>query len=76
MVDQAILSVDKDGTVCARLEKIVKEYGLDNDLGFANGGNQDNDTIPECPICEKMGFALIDGLGDKNQSSIWLLKML
>ena len=35
-----------------------------------------NDTIPERPICEKMGMALIDGQGDKIQSSSWLLKKL
>ena len=75
-VDQAILSVDEDRTVCATLEKIANEYGHDYDLAFANGGDQNNDTIPERPICEKMGIALIDGLGDKIQSSSWLLKKL
>ena len=73
-VDQAILSVDEDRTVCATLEKIANEYGHDYDLAFANGGDQNNDTIPERPICEKMDIALIDGLGDKMQSSSWLLK--
>ena len=29
----------------------------------------DNDTITERPICEEMGIGLIDGLGDKIQSS-------
>jgi len=38
--------------------------------------DQNNDTIPEGPICEKMGIALIDGLGDKIQSSSWLLNKL
>ena len=76
VVDQAILSVDEDRTVCATLEKIAKEYGDSYELAFANGGDQNNDTIPERPICEKMGIALIDGLGDKIQSSSWLLKKL
>ena len=75
-VDQAILSVDEDRTVCATLEKIANEYGDNYELAFANGGDQNNDTIPERPICEKMGIALIDGLGDKIQSSSWLLKKL
>ena len=39
-------------------------------------GEDLNDTIPERPVCEKMGIALIDGLGDKIQSSSWLLKKL
>ena len=73
-VDQAILSVDEDRTVCSTLEKIADDYGQEYDLAFANGGDQNNDTIPERQICEKMGIALIDGLGDKIQSSSWLLR--
>ena len=69
--DQAILSMDEDRTVCVTLEKIANEYGDSYDLAFANGGNQNNGTIPERPICEKMGIALIDGLRDKIQSSSW-----
>ena len=72
-VDQTFLSIDKDRTVCLTLEKIAKEYGNNYRLAFANGGDQNNDTIPERNICEKMGIMLIDGLGDKIQSSSWLL---
>lgn len=56
-VDQAIFSVDEDRTVCVTLEKIAKDYGQDYDLAFANGGDQNNDTIPERPICEKICIA-------------------
>ena len=73
-VDKAILSIDTDRTVCKTIAKIAKEYGNDYDLAFANGGDQNNDTIPERAICEKMGIRLLDGLGDKIQSSSWLLK--
>lgn len=72
-VDKAILSVDEDRTVCATLKKIAKEYGNEYKLSFANGGDQNNDTIPERLVCEEMGISLIDGLGDKIQSSSWLL---
>ena len=74
MVDTAILSIDTDRTVCATIASIAKDYGQEYDLAFANGGDQNNNTIPERPICEKMGIALLDGLGDKIQSSSWLLK--
>ena len=73
-VDKAILSIDKDRTVCATLQMIAEKYGSEFELAFANGGDQNNDTIPERPICEEVGIALIDGLGDKIQSSSWLLK--
>ena len=73
-VDKAVLSIDKDRTVCQTIASIANDYGQEYDLAFANGGDQNNTTIPERPICEKMGIALLDGLGDKIQSSSWLLK--
>ena len=56
--------------------KDFNEYGQDYDLAFVNGGDQNNVTIPERPIWEKMGIILIEGLVDKIQSSSWLLKKL
>ena len=73
-VDNAILSIDSDRTVCQTIAKIAEDYGGTHELAFANGGDQNNDTIPERPICEQKGVTLIDGLGDKIQSSSWLLK--
>lgn len=72
-VDKAILSIDKDRTVCKSIALIAKNYGDQYVLGFANGGDQNNDSIPEAPICKELGIELIDGLGDKVQSSSWLL---
>lgn len=65
-VDAAIISVDEDRTVCKTLQIIHPDI-------FTNGGDQTNDKIPEKDICEKIGTRLIDGLGDKIQSSSWLL---
>jgi D-beta-D-heptose 7-phosphate kinase/D-beta-D-heptose 1-phosphate adenosyltransferase len=73
-VDHALLSIDSDRTVSATIAKIAKKYGETYALAFANGGDQDNQSIPEGPVCEKFGITLIDGLGDKIQSSSWLLK--
>lgn len=72
-VDKAIISVDKDRTVCASIALLHETYGKEYQLGFANGGDQDNNSIPEAPICKSLGIDLIDGLGDKIQSSSWLL---
>ena len=74
VVDKAILSIDTDRTVCKTIESIASQFGSEFDLGFANGGDQNNDTIPEREVWEKNSVALIDGLGDKIQSSSWLLK--
>tara|TARA_B110000902_G_scaffold167878_1_gene191466 strand:- start:468 stop:893 length:426 start_codon:yes stop_codon:yes gene_type:complete len=72
-VDTAIISIDKDRTVCATIAHLHKHFNEAYDFGFANGGDQDNNSIPEAPICKQLGIQLIDGLGDKIQSSSWLL---
>jgi cytidyltransferase-like protein len=73
-VDYALISQDKDKTQCQTLETFAEMFGEQYDLVFANGGDQNNDTIPEREVCERVGIELIDGLGDKVQSSSWLLK--
>ena len=73
-VDRCVLSIDQDRTVCKTIEKIALDFGSEYELSFANGGDQTNDICPERPICVQMGITLVDGLGDKIQSSSWLLK--
>ena len=72
-VDKTILSIDQDRTVCATLKMIAEKYGHKYQSAFANGGDQNNETIPEREICNETGINLIDGLGEKIQSSSWLL---
>ena len=73
---KTILSIYTHRTVCATIKMIAEEFVEEFELCFANGGDQNNDTISERPVCEEMNVALIDGLGDKIQSSSWLLKKL
>ena len=61
-VDEVFLSIDKDKTVCASLEKIKPDI-------FANGGDRKNYEIPESIICKKYDIKIVDGLGDKIRSS-------
>ena len=70
-VDIVIKSIDTDRTVCKTLETIkpLPYY-------FCNGGDQNNNTIPETVICKKRGIELRDGFGKKIQSSSWLIKGL
>lgn len=74
LVDKCFLSIDYDRTVVESIKMIFNEFGKEYLLAFANGGDQNNETIPEKPICEQLGIELIDGLGGKIQSSSWLLK--
>lgn len=64
-VDAAILACDKDRTVCESLRILRPDI-------FANGGDQNNESIPETVVCNELGISLVDGLGDKIQSSSWL----
>lgn len=73
-VDQVFLSIDEDRTVCATIQHIHQLLKNDFLLAFANGGDQNNNSIPEVPICIDLGIELLDGLGEKIQSSSWLLK--
>ena len=65
-VDSAFISMDEDRTVCKTLKLIHPHI-------FTNGGDQTNDVIPEKAICEEMGTKLVDNLGEKIQSSSWLI---
>ena len=73
IVDMAWISIDKDSTQNATLKVMVDKFYGSVKLAFANGGDQNNETIPEANICKQFDIELIDGLGDKIQSSSWLL---
>ena len=73
VVDYSMISIDKDKTQCATLKYLSDIYGGEYRLAFANGGDQNNDTIPEVYVCMDNEIELIDGLGNKIQSSSWLL---
>ena len=74
ITDFVVLSIDTDKTVCETLKLIYSEFSSEYQLYFANGGDQSNNSIPEVGICNELGIGLIEDLGDKIQSSSWLLK--
>ena len=74
IVDKALISIDKDKTQRKTLGDLADKFSSEYELYFANGGDQNNDSIPEVPVCREKGIGLIEGLGDKIQSSSWLLK--
>jgi len=73
-VDEVMLSIDQDRTQCETIKRLHDKLNDFYQLAFANGGDQNNKSIPEAPICLELGMELIEGLGDKIQSSGWLLK--
>ncbi len=74
VTDYSYISVDKDRSVTQTIKKIFNDLGTEYELFFANGGDQSSKGVPEKEICDKLGIQMIDGLGDKIQSSSWLLK--
>ena len=74
IVDKALISKDKDKTQCETLADLAYKFSTEYQLYFANGVDQNNDSIPEVPFCKEKGVKLLEGLGDKIQSSSWLLK--
>tara|TARA_B110000046_G_C12602152_1_gene237289 strand:+ start:54 stop:479 length:426 start_codon:yes stop_codon:yes gene_type:complete len=74
IVDKTLISIDNDKTQRATLGDIADKYSNQYELYFANGGDQNNYSISEASVCKENGIVLIDNLGDKIQSSSWLLK--
>ena len=68
MVDEAILSVDEDKTVCKSLE-LVAQFKPHAELTFCNGGDRHFGDIPEAKVCSKLDIKMVDGLGEKIRSS-------
>lgn len=66
-VDEVFLSIDEDATVCKSLEAVRPHV-------FAKGGDRFSSEIPEANVCRRLGIDMVDGLGQKIQSSSWLLK--
>jgi len=74
LVEKCFLSIDKDRTVIESIKIVFNQFKKDYQLSFANGGYQNNDTIPGKLIYDELGIELKDGLREKIQSSSWLLK--
>ena len=68
-VDIVVKSIDKGRSVCDTLRTVEPRPYY-----FCNGGDQNNDTIPETDVCLERGIEMCDGFGEKIQSSSWLLK--
>ena len=74
-VSGVVKSVDKDQTVCKTLKQIVANSNLDETLFFCNGGDRTSgENTPEHKLCLELGIEPLYGLGDKIQSSSWLVK--
>ena len=75
-VDWAVVAIDKDNRQVDKSIEMIHMLYKDEfeNFIFTNGGDQTEQTIAEDVICRKLGIKMVFGLGDKIQSSSWLLK--
>jgi len=75
VVDRAVLAIDTDGSVCATLNKLLTEAKTaGHEAFFCKGGDRHAGNIPEMEVLNRHGAKLIDGLGEKIDSSSSILK--
>ena len=74
-VDKVIPCTDTDDTVCRTLQNIYNnQKNTYQEIMFCNGGDRTNgENTPEHKICEELGITPVYGLGEKVQSSSWLI---
>lgn len=70
-VDDVFLSIDKDHSVIKSIEVIAQKYP--GEIIFGKGGDRHAGNIPEKDVCDRLNIKIIDGLGDKIQSSSSLI---
>lgn len=75
-VDWAVIAIENNSRKVDKSIKMIYELYKDEfeNFIFTNGGDQTEYTIAEEDICRKLGIKMVFGLGDKIQSSSWLLK--
>tara|TARA_Y100000310_G_C20583130_1_gene764001 strand:+ start:741 stop:1163 length:423 start_codon:yes stop_codon:yes gene_type:complete len=74
MIDLVFRSVDEDETVCESLRELRRFRPMDA-LFFCNGGDRtDGTNTPEHLVCAELDMHTIYGLGEKIQSSSWLIQ--
>lgn len=74
-VDKSFIAIDSDRLCNNTIQMIYNMYKDEfQKFIFTNGGDQTAETIGESDMCRKLGIEMVFGLGDKIQSSSWLLK--
>ena len=75
-VDWAVVSIETENRLVDKSIKLIHELYKDEfqNFIFSNGGDQTEHTIVEGDMCRELGIKMVFGLGNKIQSSSWLLK--
>ncbi len=78
-VDLVIKPIDQDDTVRETLKSLAELADNECKLYFCQGGDRNYDeknpsNTPEHKVCKELGIEPVYGLGEKIQSSSWLIK--
>jgi len=75
-VDWAVVSIETENRLVDKSIKLIHELYKDefDNFIFSNGDDQTEHTIVEGDMCRELGIKMVFGLGNKIQSSSWLLK--
>lgn len=71
-VDNVMLSIDTDASVCASLKHLIKEIRKRDDVAeiiFTKGGDRFATEIPESAVLTEYNVRIVDGLGSKTHNS-------
>jgi cytidyltransferase-like protein len=77
-VDNAVISIDQDPTVCRSIEQVhsyIKLMDPEAEVIFTKGGDRFADEIPEKLVCDRLGIKIVDGLGLKTHHSSKIVKL-
>ena len=70
--------IPTDKSVCDGIYSAVMEYRREYEgelsMAFGNGGDRGKGNVPEEDYCDSMGVDMVWNLGDKVQSSSWLIE--
>jgi hypothetical protein len=73
VVDNVMLSVDQDGSVCESIKEITKrikeKYWEDTTIYFWKGWDRFSWNIPEVQVCKDLWIEIKDGLWAKTHNS-------
>jgi D-beta-D-heptose 7-phosphate kinase/D-beta-D-heptose 1-phosphate adenosyltransferase len=73
VVDEVVLAVDQDGSVCESIRHITQliksKHGEDTKIVFGKWGDRFAWNIPEVQVCEELKITIKDGLWAKTHNS-------
>lgn len=73
VVDNSMISIDEDSSVCESIKKIYNQikskYGDETEIIFGKWWDRFSWNIPEVQVCESLNIKIVDWLWEKTHNS-------